>query len=120
MNESKNELSPQTPLILRVWRGGLPLWQSFWLGLVLTTLAMSGLLRMVVAELLFPLSVRNALLGFFVFALAVLVFLWVAVWRSAARSSLAARIAARAVVVFHAGWFVSKFAAYLGIYGSVA
>jgi hypothetical protein len=119
MSESNGELSPQTPLILRAWQGGLPLWQTFWLGLVLTTLAMSGLLRMVVVEFLFPLSVRNALLGFFVFALAILVFLWIAVWRSAARSSLTARIAARAVVVFHAVWFVAKFGAYLGIYGSL-
>lgn len=109
-----------TNLLARAWSGVLPLWQIFWLGLVLVSFALAGLLRVVVAELLFPLSVKNALLVFFLLALPVLAFLWVAVWRSASHSSFVASIAARAAIALHAGWYIFKFALYLTIYGSLA
>lgn len=107
-----------TTLLARVWSGALPLWQIFWLGLVLVSFALAGLLRVVIVELLFPLSVKNALLVYFLLALPVLAFLWVAVWRSAAHCALFPRNAARAVVMLHAGWFVLKFVRYLSMYGS--
>lgn len=57
--------------------GALPLWQVFWLGLVLVSLALAGIMRFFVAEILFPLSIKNAVLAFFLLALLLLVFLWV-------------------------------------------
>lgn len=109
-----------TNFVARAWSGALPLWQTFWLGLVLVSFALAGLLRVAVTELLFPLSVKNALLVFFLLALPILTFLWVAVWRSSAQSRFLPRSAARAVVMFHAGWYVWKFVRYLTMYGSLA
>lgn len=57
-------------LLARAWSGALPLWQIFWLGLVLISFALAGLLRFVVADVLFAFSVKNSLLLFFLLALA--------------------------------------------------
>lgn len=106
-------------LLLRAWSGSLPLWQIFWLGLVLGTIAIAGLIRFVIIKVLVSLSIKNSVLLFFCLALPVLILLWVAVWRSASHSSFVASIAARAVVALHAGWYIFKFALYLTIYGSL-
>lgn len=107
-------------LLRRTWRGGLPLWQSFWLGLVLWSLALGGLMRFVVAYAFFWISVRGALLLFFVVAFVVLGFFWVAVWRSADHSQRIPAIAARIVVVLHAGWYLTKFGRLLAAFGTFA
>lgn len=107
-------------LLTRAWSGVLPLWQIFWLGLVLISFALAGLLRLVVVDVLFAFSIKNSLLLFFLLALPVLAFLWVAVWRSAGRSSLFTRYAVRAIVVLHAIWYVFKFVRFLVAYRSLA
>jgi predicted lysophospholipase L1 biosynthesis ABC-type transport system permease subunit len=107
-------------LLRRTWNGTLPLWQTFWLGLVLWSLALGGLMRFVVADAFFWISVRGALLLYFVVASAVLGFFWVAVWRSASRSQRIPAIAARVVVALHAGWYLSKFGRFLAAYGTLA
>ena len=119
MVENTNSTSFQN-LLPRAWSGGLPLWQIFWLGLVLISFALAGVLRFVVLDVLFALSVKNSLLVFFLLALPVLAFIWVAVWRSAAHSKFFARNAARTMVIVHAIWFGFKFARYLAIYGTLA
>lgn len=117
---SSNAPSIATGLFRRTWNGDLPLWQTFWLGLVLWSLALAGLIRFVVADAFFWISVRGALLLFFAIALVVLGFFWVAVWRSAARSQHVAAIAARVFVVLHAGWYLTKFGSFLAAYGALA
>ena len=87
---------------------------------MLISFALAGLLRFVVADVLFAFSVKDSLLLFFLLALPVLAFLWVAVWRSAAHGKFFARNAARAIVMLHAIWFIFKFVRYLTIYGSLA
>lgn len=107
-------------LLLRAWSGSLPLGQIFWLGLVLGTIAIAGLIRFVIIKVLVSLSIKNSVLLFFCLALPVLILLWVAVWRSASHSNFVASIAARAAVALHASWYIFKFALYLTIYGSLA
>lgn len=105
--------------VLRAWSGELPLWQAFWLGLALGTVALSGVLRFFVVDFLFPFSVRDALLFFFLLSFPVLIFLWVVVWRSASKSSRVLGFIARAIVISHAIWFGLKLVRYLGIYVSL-
>lgn len=107
-------------LLGRTWNGTLPLWQTFWLGLVLWSLALGGLMRFVVTDAFFWISVRGALLLFFIVAFVVLGFFWVAVWRSADHSQRIPAIAARVVVVLHAGWYLTKFGRFLAVYGTLA
>jgi hypothetical protein len=107
-------------LLTRTWSGALPLWQIFWLGLVLISFALAGLLRLLVVDVLFAFSIKNSLLLSFFLALPVLAFLWVAVWRSAGHSSFFTRNAARAIVMLHAIWYVYKFVRFLLVYESLA
>jgi len=117
---TENPRNSFSAFVLRAWSGELPLWQAFWLGLVLGTLALSGVLRFFVIDFLSRFSVRDALLFFFLLSLPILVFLWVVVWRSASKSSRVLGFIARAIVISHAIWFGLKFVRFLGIYGLLA
>jgi hypothetical protein len=117
---TENSTNSFPALVHRAWSGALPLWQIFWLGLFLVTLALSGFLRFFVIDLFSPFSVKDAVLFFFLLAFPILAFLWVAVWRSAAKSSRRVSYSARAIVLTHAVWFSLKFVRFLSFYGSLA
>lgn len=103
-------------LVTRAWLGMLPLWQIFWLGLVLISFAIVGLFRFVVVDVLFVLSVEDSLLLFFLLVLPILSFLWMAVWRSAAYGKPLARYVARVIVALHTIFFTYMFVRYLAVY----
>src|SRR4051794_20936531 len=106
-------------LLSRVWRGELPLWQSFWIGLVGGSFALAGALRFAAIDLLGFLSVPNAVFAFLLLCSPILLLLWVSMWRAAARSSLFVRVLACLVVVAHASAYAALVTRYVRIYASI-
>jgi hypothetical protein len=106
-------------LLSRVWRGELPLWQSFWIGLVGGSFALAGALRFAVIDVMAFLSVPNAVFAYLLLCSPILLLLWVSVWRAAERSSLLVRVVTYLVVLAHALAYAVLVTRYARIYAII-